>query len=79
MKLTIISPSEKKEYNVLWIEGHSTSGSFILQPQHAPLIARLAPEKPLVFATTHDVIETVVVHDGVLQHTHNNTFVILTS
>lgn len=43
MKLVIVTPQSKYEYDVQWIEAHTSSGSLIIKPGHAPMIVMLIP------------------------------------
>jgi F0F1-type ATP synthase epsilon subunit len=43
VKLVLVTPQNKYEYGVQWIEAHTASGSLVIQPGHAPMILMLAP------------------------------------
>ena len=42
MKLIIVTPQNKLEYVVQWIEAHTQSGSLVIKPGHAPMILMLS-------------------------------------
>ncbi|HSC24905.1 MAG TPA: hypothetical protein VLB80_01650 [Candidatus Babeliales bacterium] len=43
MKLVVISPHAQHEYNVQWIEAHTSSGMLIVKIGHVPMISTLIP------------------------------------
>jgi F0F1-type ATP synthase epsilon subunit len=42
VKLVIVTPQNKLEYVVQWIEAHTQAGSLVIQPGHAPMILMLS-------------------------------------
>lgn len=55
MKLVIINPHSKHEYNVQWIEAHTPSGSLVLKSDHAPIILSLVAGSDFSFVLdTHE-------------------------
>ena len=69
MKLVIVSPQHKYEYDVEWIEAFTPSGNLIIQEGHAPIILTLVPgfdlsfllpttgEKKIIKLTRHGFLE----------------------
>ena len=49
MKLVIISPQNRYEYDVEWIEAFTPSGSLIIQQGHVPIILTLVAGLDLSF------------------------------
>ena len=41
MKLVVVSPQNKHEYVVQWIEAHTPTGTLVIKPGHAPIILTL--------------------------------------
>lgn len=41
MKLVIVSPQNKYEYDVQWIEAYTSAGTLFIKPGHAPIILSL--------------------------------------
>ena len=78
MHLTIIRPTEKKEYTINSLEAESSKGSFVIEPNHAPLIARLAPGKPMSFTLQNGTVERLIIPDGILKLENNIISIILT-
>lgn len=60
MKLTIINPQHKHEYQVLWIEAHTPAGFLMIQPEHAPMILSLVAGSDFTFML--DSHEKKIVH-----------------
>lgn len=48
MKLTVVSPTEKKELAIAWIEVNTPVGNFVIQSGHAPMMLTLTPNTPLL-------------------------------
>lgn len=42
MKLVIVTPQNKLEYVVQWIEAQTQAGSLVIKPGHAPMILMLS-------------------------------------
>ena len=43
MKLVIVSPQHKYEYDVEWIEAFTPEGNLVIKSGHAPIIVTLVP------------------------------------
>lgn len=70
IQLTLISPSRKIEYEVVWIEVNTPNGNYLIQPQHAPTTFILAAYKPLTFCFLTGKQETFTPEkNGILQVT----------
>ena len=54
MKLVVVSPQDKYEYVVQWIEAHTPSGSLFIQPEHAPMILTLLAGSDFSFLLSTD-------------------------
>ena len=49
MKLVVVSPQHKQEYDIEWIEAFTSVGSLIIQKGHAPIIATLIAGSDFTF------------------------------
>ena len=54
MKLTIVSPQHKHEYDVQWIEAQTPVGSIVIKSEHAPIILSLVAGSDFVFVLDSD-------------------------
>ena len=43
-----MSPHDKKEYTINWLEVNTSAGNFVMQSGHAPTVLLLSPHKPFV-------------------------------
>jgi len=50
VKLVIVSPQQKYEYQVEWIEAHTPSGALVFKSGHAPIIVTLVPGADFSFS-----------------------------
>ncbi len=66
LELTIVSPTTKKVIHVLWLEVQTPTGSLIIEPEHAPLVSVLSPNKELIFAVKPEVTEAIIIPTGIL-------------
>jgi len=64
MRLRIISPTKKEEFEVVWIEVLTPEGSFIIQKFHAPTTFLLSPEKEFTYRCKTGKQETRVLEKG---------------
>lgn len=67
MNLSIISPEQKNNYKVAWIEVQTEVGSFVLQPGHAPMVLVLASNKPLLFRLESGKEKSINIANGVIE------------
>lgn len=59
MKLVVVSPQSKHEYDVQWIEAHTPSGSLFIKPGHAPIILTLLAGSDFSFLSSTNEKKTV--------------------
>jgi F0F1-type ATP synthase epsilon subunit len=75
---TIISPQDKKECIINWLEVNTSVGNFVMQSGHAPTVLLLSPGKPFVIELSDGKQEVhTVVAGGILEidRTHATFFV----
>ncbi len=77
MQLSIISPTKKEIFDVAWVECNTPTGSYIIQPGHAPMILTLSKEKPFVFALKNGKEEMVMIKQGIAHITRENVTVLM--
>lgn len=78
MQLSIITVSDKKLFDVTWLEVNTTLGNFVLQQGHAPMILVLSPNKPFIFCLENGKEESVTVPGGVLHIDREQATVVIT-
>ena len=64
MKCTILSPQDKKEYVISWLEVNTAVGNFVMQTGHAPTVLLLSPDKPFMIEHMDGQQETFHVATG---------------
>jgi len=67
MELKIVSPQETHTHSILWIEVLTPSGSFVIQPGHAPTVHILLPNKKVTFGLKNGKKESLIVPRGILE------------
>ena len=68
MKLVVVSPQNKHEYVVQWIEAHTPSGTLFIKPGHAPIILTLVAGSDFSFLLSTDEKKIVrLVRPGFLE------------
>lgn len=65
LPVTLITPTEKRQYNLIWLEIETQQGSLVIQPGHAPLIAILAHQSELLMGLHDKTVEQVKVLGGI--------------
>ncbi len=65
MKLVITSPLAAHEYQVAWVELHTSKGSFVIQHGHAPMVLPLSPDKDIIFQLKSGKMESLVIAQGI--------------
>ncbi|HEV2601478.1 MAG TPA: hypothetical protein VGT41_04215 [Candidatus Babeliales bacterium] len=79
MQLIIITPEEKKMYDISWLECNSPAGNFVILPDHAPTVLTLTPEEPITFCLTTGKIESVTPQQGIINITRTSITALLKS
>jgi F0F1-type ATP synthase epsilon subunit len=77
MELIIVSPEKTEQYEIAWFEAHTISGSFVIQPKHAPTILLLSPGKELLFCLKSGKQESIMVPRGIVEVTRLRSTVII--
>lgn len=54
MKLVVVSPQNRHEFIVEWIEAHTPSGALVIKPGHAPIILTLVAGSDFSFLLPND-------------------------
>lgn len=66
MKLIILGPDQKHEYQISWLEINTPHGNRIIQRGHVPMIVRLAAGKPFTFRLQSGKQETIKAPQGLV-------------
>lgn len=66
MDFTIICPTSKKTYEIMWLEINTPKGNFIIQPGHAPMIISLSKKRPITFSLKNGKRESIIIQEGVV-------------
>lgn len=78
MKLFMVSISDKKSFDIAWLEVNTPEGNFVMQRGHAPMILILSPNKPLVYCLQNGQEESTTIPGGILHITREEATVVLT-
>jgi F0F1-type ATP synthase epsilon subunit len=78
MKLFMVSVSDKKSFDIAWLEVNTAEGNFVMQRGHAPMILVLSPNKPLVYCLQNGTQESTTIAGGILHITRDQATVVLT-
>ncbi len=77
MQLSIISPAKKEIFDVAWVECNTPTGSYVIQPGHAPMILALSKKKPFIFALKSGKEEVIMIQQGIAHITRENVTILL--
>lgn len=78
MKLTVVSPQNKHEYVVQWIEAQTPAGSLIIKPDHAPIILSLVAGSDFTFVLdTHEKKIIHLIRPGFLEVTRQKVVALI--
>ena len=77
MELTIITPKRTQTHTIAWVEVNTTEGNFVIKPGHAPIIAILAPDQPLIFCLITGKQESFLIPQGILETTRTHVTVLI--
>ncbi len=77
MELQITGPTERRQVQVAWIEFNGTSGNFVIQRGHAPMVLTIAPNSSVIFRLTTGKQEVYRVAKGVVHVTRTGVTLIV--
>lgn len=78
MKLVVVTPQNKHEYVVQWIEAHTSAGSLVIKPGHAPIILMLVPGANFSFLSATDEKKVILLtRPGFLEVNRDNAVALL--
>ena len=76
MKLSLITPFEKKVFDVAWLELNTPVGNFVILHGYAPTILTLSPNKRVTFCLTNGKQESFTVNRGIAEVNREITTII---
>lgn len=74
----MVTLSDKKSFDVAWLEVNTAEGNFVMQRGHAPMILILSPNKPLIYCLQNGSEESTTIPGGILHITREQATVIVT-
>lgn len=77
MQLSIITPTKKEIFDVAWVECNTPTGSYVIQPGHAPMILALSEKKPFIFALKSGKEEAIMINRAIAEITRSQVTVLL--
>ncbi|HRN78404.1 MAG TPA: hypothetical protein PLU71_04135 [Candidatus Dependentiae bacterium] len=77
MELHITSPEKTQIFEVEWVEAFTPTGSFIIQPGHAPTILMLSPGKKLIFGLKNNTEQSITIPRGILEVTRTQVIALI--
>ena len=77
LDLEIIRPISSKRISVLWLEVEGLTGSFVIGPDHAPLISLLKPQARLIYKTCDNLEVEIDTFGGLVSVVGSRVIVLL--
>lgn len=77
MQLQIAKPTEKRILEISWIDLQTPVGSFVIQPEHAPVILALTPDSTITFGFDDGKQESLVIKSGIAHVTRDSVILLL--
>jgi F0F1-type ATP synthase epsilon subunit len=79
MELHITSPQETQVFAIVWIEVPTPAGSFVIQPEHAPTLLIISPDKEITFCLKNGKQQSLLVSQGIVEVTRTIVTLIITT
>lgn len=79
MELTIISPHDRQEQIVVWLDVTTLHGNFVIKDGHAPMIIDLLPEHTFTFALENGIQKSIMVRRGLLRVNRTHAIIIMSA
>lgn len=67
MKLILLSPQERKEHQIAWLEITTSVGNMVIQRGHAPMIVTIPAGNPITLCFQSGKQDTFVTPGGLLE------------
>jgi F0F1-type ATP synthase epsilon subunit len=77
LELEIIKPAESKRVSVLWLEVEGLTGSFVVGPDHVPLVSILKPKARLIYKTKENLEVEMDTFGGIIVVTAFRVVIVL--
>ncbi len=77
--LEIVRPKKTEQHTVKWVHIEGSAGSFIVGPDHHPLISTLKPKGTVTYALSNGSEHTLDVFGGILKVTEEKAVIVLDS
>lgn len=77
MQLTIITPSKKDIFNVVWLECNTPQGNYVIQAGHAPTIFSLSSHKPFIYCLKNGHEEIIMIQQAIIEVTRTHATLLL--
>ena len=77
LELEIIRPAESTRLSVVWLEVEGATGSFVVGPDHAPLVSMLKPKARLIYKTKENLEVEMDTFGGLIVVTSSSAIIVL--
>lgn len=77
MNLSIITPSEHRDYEIAWLELNTPHGNMIVQRGHIPMIVTLVPNQPITFRLKNGKQETIIPRGAIAEISRESASIII--
>ncbi len=75
--LEIVASTQSEIHSIEWVEIESPNGSFLVGPDHMPLISLIKKRSTVTYRKTNSEERTLTVTGGLFKVAHNKAVVIL--
>lgn len=77
MNLSIITPTETRDYEVAWLEINTPTGNMIVQRGHVPMILTTLANQPITFRLKSGKQETIIPRAAIVEISRESTSIII--
>lgn len=77
MELRIVGPEGTQTHEIIWLELNTSTGNFIVQHGHTPMIISLAADQEVVFCLKNGKQETFAPTGGIAEITRESTTLLI--
>lgn len=78
MELKIFGPEGSLILDALWVELNTSTGNFVVQDGHTPMIVSLSPDKEVIYCLSNGKQESCIPTSGVAEITRTSVTLLLT-
>ena len=68
MHVSLVTPTEQRNLDAVWVECDTPVGNFVIEEQHAPMLLTLVQGRSLIIGFAHGLQESFLIYGDAIVH-----------